>query len=233
MSEIIDNLNELKDDIEKYAKKAGNRPEDITLVAVTKTHGMDKINEALSTGIKNIGENKVQEIEEKFDHIPEDVNIHMIGNLQTNKVRKLIGKVSLIQSLDRLSLLEEMERLGKSRDVVFDTLIQIDVSKEESKTGVPIEKLDEFLEAVEKTEHVKVHGFMTMAPFCENPEDIRWVFRDAKEIFDKYSKIMYNNIRLKYLSMGMTNDYKIALEEGANMIRVGSKIFGKRNYNRY
>lgn len=231
MSEITKKLEELEEDIVEYAKKAGNSREDITLVVVTKTHGMDMINEALDYGIKNIGENKVKEIENKYEFIPNDVNIHMIGNLQTNKVKKLVGKVSLIQSLDRLSLLKEMEKVGESDDYVFNCLIQLDISKEQSKTGISVEDLDKFIEEIEKCKHVKVQGFMTMAPFREDPEEIRWVFKEAKELFEKYSKIMYNNIKLKYLSMGMTNDYKVALEEGANMIRVGSKIFGKREYN--
>lgn len=227
---IRDNYKKILDEIEIHADIYGNKAEDISLVAVSKRFDMDKIDEALEAGAKILGENKVKEIEEKYPHIDKRAELHMIGNLQTNKVKKLIGKVDLIQSLDRISLLNELEKQGEKNNYTFDVLIQLNISREESKTGILEEDLDDFINLVEKSKNIKVWGFMTMAPFAEDPEEIRWVFKKTRKLFDKYSKIMYNNINMKYLSMGMSNDYKIALEEGANMIRVGSAIFGERKY---
>ncbi len=173
--------------------------------------------EAIEDGITDIGENKVQEIERKYNDLGPIVNYHMIGSLQSNKVKDVIDKVCLIHSLDRKSLLKEINKRGRQEDKVINCLIQMNISKEETKSGVYEEDLEEFLKLVENYEYVRVQGLMTMAPHADNPEDIRWVFTKMKK---------------KYLSMGMSNDYNIAIEEGSNMVRVGTKIFGKRDYSK-
>lgn len=221
------NIEEILLDIEKY----GDKDQNPTLIAVTKTVDTDRIREALDFGIKNIGENKPQELNRKYDELGSDINYHMIGHLQTNKVKDLIGKTYLIHSLDRVKLLKEIEKRAEKENTVMDCLIQINVAKEEQKSGLYVEDLDHFIEEIEKCNFVKVKGLMNIATNYDNPEDVRDEFKKMREIFDKLSKEDYKNIEMKFLSMGMSHDYKIALEEGANMIRVGSKIFGKRNYN--
>ncbi|MDY6065124.1 MAG: YggS family pyridoxal phosphate-dependent enzyme [Finegoldia sp.] len=224
---IKDNLEEVLLDMEKYA----NKDENPILIAVTKTVDTDRIREALDFGIKNIGENKPQELKRKYEELGPDINYHMIGHLQTNKVKDLIGKTTLIHSLDRINLLEEIEKRAEKENTVMDCLIQINIAKEEQKSGLYLEDLDSFIQEVEKCKFVKVKGLMNIATNYDDPEKVRPEFKKMREIFDKLAKENYNNIEMKFLSMGMSHDYKIALEEGSNMIRVGSKIFGKRNYN--
>lgn len=224
---IKENLETIHEDIEIHARKGGFDPADVQLITVTKTVPPERMREALEAGENQFGENRVQELLKKYPLFPE-VDFHLIGSLQTNKVRQLPEKLKLIHSLDRPSLLKELERIGKRDDRTFHCLVQMNISKEESKSGLYEDELDDFLQRVEKCERVRVEGLMTMAPYVEDPEEVRPIFRKMRELFEKHAKIRYNRVEMKYLSMGMTNDYKIALEEGANMLRIGSFIFGKR-----
>ncbi len=213
----------VKDRIGYIKSKIEN--EDTIILAVTKFVDYDLIDESIEAGIYHIGENRVDKLLERHEHYGDSLKYHMIGNLQTNKVKYLVGNVDLIHSLDRLSLLKEMERVGKNRNFVFNTLIQLNISKEASKKGIYLEDLDDFIAEVEKCKYVKVKGFMTMAPFTENEQLIEEVFASAKNIFEKHREIMYNNIKMQYLSMGMSNDFEIAIENKANILRIGSYIY--------
>lgn len=161
-----------------------------------------------------------------------DYDMHMIGSLQTNKVRHLIDKVKMIHSLDRISLAKEINKRAARIDRVMDVLIQVNISGEETKSGFAADEVLGFLKEIEDYENIRIKGLMTMAPHAENPEDIRYVFRDLKKLFEDLKKEDIKNVDMQYLSMGMTNDYHIALEEGSNMIRVGTAIFGERDYSK-
>ncbi|WP_425446000.1 YggS family pyridoxal phosphate-dependent enzyme [Dethiothermospora halolimnae] len=224
------NLQKIKENISNAAKKVGRSPEDITLVAVTKTVDTDIINEALKLDIEHIGENKVQEIQRKYDQIEKDVKWHMIGHLQSNKVKYIIDKVDLVHSLDRKSLAKELNKRAKKNNKIVNALIQVNVAEEESKYGLKLEETIPFIESILDYDNIKIKGLMTMAPYAEDPEDIRYVFRDLKKLSENIKNKNYENVDMNYLSMGMTNDYEIAVEEGANIVRVGTGIFGKRNY---
>ena len=219
----------IEKNIEKSLQKSGRIDDKVHLIAVTKTVGIDRIKEALELGLKDIGENRAQELVKKYDIIGNKTNYHMIGHLQTNKVRNIIDKVSLVHSLDRLSLAKELNKRAKKQDLVMDVLIQVNVAEEESKYGLNVDEVIPFLEKILEYNNIKVKGLMTIAPFAEDPEEIRWVFRDLRRLSEVISSKGYENVEMKFLSMGMTNDYEVAIEEGSNMIRVGTGLFGKRN----
>lgn len=227
---IKENLEEVIERAEKALKCQGKTVDDIVLIGVTKTIDIDRINEAISLGIKDIGENKVQEIQDKYDSIVGSPRLHMIGHLQTNKVKYIIDKVDLIHSLDRESLAKEIQKRAEQHGLIKDVLIQVNVAEEDSKFGLKVEAVEEFAESLIEYPNLRVKGLMTIAPFEEDPEKTRYVFATMKTIFEKVKSKGYINFDMEHLSMGMTNDYEIALEEGANMIRVGTGIFGKRNY---
>ena len=192
------------------------------LIAVSKTRSIDDINEAYNHGQKKFGENRVQEIVDKFNKLPKDIEWHMIGHLQKNKVKYISEFISLIHSLDRLSLANEIDKNGKKHDKSIDCLIQIKISKEETKFGLNIDELDSFYDEVKKLNNINIVGLMGMATFTDDKVKIRGEFQNLKDIFDRYED-------LQILSMGMSGDYHIAIEEGSNMVRVGSLIFGERN----
>ncbi len=162
--------------------------------------------------------------------IKKDVDYHMIGHLQRNKVKYIIDKVKLVHSLDRISLAKELDRLSKRNDLIIDTLVQVNVSEEESKFGLKVNQVMEFLEEILKFENIRVRGLMTMAPYTDDKKVLRNVFRTMYKLKEDIVKRDYEGISMDYLSMGMTNDYKIAIEEGSNMVRIGTGIFGERNY---
>lgn len=229
---IKENLDSINLKIEDIVSKQGRKLEDITLIAVSKTIEIDRINEAISLGATELGENKVQEIESKFGNLIGSPNIHMIGHLQTNKVKYIIDKVKLIHSLDRMSLAEEIEKRAKNKNLTIDTLVQVNVAEEESKFGMKLEEVKDFLKELEKFENLRVKGLMTIAPFDEDKEKVRYVFKELKNLFEDIKSQEFKNVEMKYLSMGMTNDYEVALEEGSNMVRIGTGIFGKRDYSK-
>lgn len=228
---IAENLDKIRDNIDLIKKEKG-LDYSITLIAVSKTVDEEKVMEAYEHGQRDFGENKVQELTKKESSLNnlEDINFHMIGYLQSNKVKYLVNTAKLIHSLDRKSLIKEMEKRGRNDDFIFNCLIQVNLAKEESKSGIYIEDLDELLTSIENSEYIKVKGLMMIAPFYEDAEDVRPLFREMKELFDELKSRDFKNIEMKYLSMGMSHDYKVAVEEGSNMVRIGTDIFGKRVY---
>ena len=228
---IRDNLKVIEENINEALIKSGREGDTVEIIAVTKTVDVDRIKEAIDLGLNNIGENRVQELIKKYDILGKGPDYHMIGHLQSNKVKYIIDKVKLIHSLDRVSLAKELDKRAKCHNICVNALIQVNVAEEETKFGLKVEEVIPFIETiVSKFENIRIKGLMTIAPFAENPEDIRWVFRTLRQLRDKIAKENFLNVDMDILSMGMTNDYKIAIEEGANMIRIGTALFGKRNY---
>jgi pyridoxal phosphate enzyme (YggS family) len=228
---IKENVDIILKRIEESAKKSGRDFRDITVIAVSKTVDAQRAKEAVESGIINLGENRVQELVKKYEEL-KDTNVkwHMIGHLQRNKVKYIIDKVEMIHSVESLSLAEEINKRAAQKNLLCKVLIELNIGGEESKFGISEDSIYEFLKSMEDFENIKVMGLMTVAPFSENPEDVRWVFRKMKNIFDEISGMNYKNTQMKYLSMGMTNDFEIAIEEGANIIRIGTAIFGAREY---
>ncbi len=226
---IAERIAEIRERMDKAASRFGHRPEDITLVGVTKTVEEEAVREGIQAGLTDIGENRVQEILRKKDAF-DGARIHMIGRLQSNKVRNLTQGIHLIQSVDRESLLREMERIGAREVMEFQCLFQVNIAGEDQKGGMGEEEVRPLLEKVEDLAHVRVRGLMMVAPFAENVEEIRWTFRKMRKLYDDLKQVGYNRTEMKVLSMGMTHDFEVALEEGANMVRIGSAIFGERNY---
>lgn len=218
---IKDNIKEIENDLKDF---------DAMLLAVTKMHGIEKIKQAYDYGLRDFGENKVQELLEKKKLLNDDINWHLIGHLQSNKVNKIVGEVKLIHSIDSLKILKKVNKRASELKIVQDCLIQINISKEDSKSGIYEEDVEEFINEAKDLDSIHIKGLMTIAENTDDELKIRNSFKNLKKIFDKLSILSYNNIDMVYLSMGMTNDYKLALEEGSNIIRIGSKIFGKRMY---
>src|SRR5699024_6999342 len=216
--------------IQKTLERCGRSSEKINLIGVTKTIDVETVKDSIDYGIKNIGENRVQELEKKIDEIGTKVNYHMIGHLQTNKVRKIIDKVSLVHSLERMSLAKELNKRTKMNDLVIDTLLQVNISEEESKFGLRVSEVVPFIERILEFEHINIRGLMTIAPHTDDESVVRGVFRELYNLKEEIEKRKYKDNKKNYLSMGMTNDYKIAIEEGSNMLRIGTGIYGKRNY---
>ena len=219
MSAIRENLESIKFNIKESANNAKRSSEDITLIAVTKTVDVDKILEAIEYGVTDVGENKPQELARKYD---------IIGD----KVKYIIDKVHMIHSLDRESLCEEIQKRAEKIDRIIDCLVQVNISKEDSKHGLYEEDVIDFITNISnKYTNIRIKGLMTMAPFTENEDEVREVFRSLKNLSLDIDKLNIPNVSMKYLSMGMSNDYKIAVEEGSTIVRVGTSIFGERNYN--
>lgn len=227
---IKENIDQIIARKEQITVEAGRKAGEVLLVAVTKTRTADEINEAINAGITDIGENKVQEILDKYDQV-KPVRWHMIGHLQTNKVKYIIDKVSLIHSVDSIKLAEEIDRRARQHGINMDILIQVNAAREESKFGITTEETESLLnEILENCPNVRIRGLMCIAPFEEDPEDTRAVFRKVKTLYDKYSAIAHERLDFKYLSMGMSHDFEAAIFEGSNIIRIGTAIFGERFY---
>lgn len=229
MSAISENLNEIRNKIEVAAKKSNRDISDIHLIAVTKTYSPDMINEAIDNGITDIGENKVQEILDKYDSV-KPVRWHLIGHLQTNKVKYIVDKVHMIHSVDSIKLMDEIERQAQKHNVVMNILIQVNISGEESKFGISPDQLHDMLIHAGELKYVKVCGLMTILPKIDTDVSLRLHFVNIKHIFLDTLNKTYDNVDMKYMSMGMSGDYEIAIEEGSNMVRIGRAIFGERNY---
>ena len=227
--ENIDAVNRIKGEA---AVKSGRKAEDVLLCAVTKTRTADEINEAIDAGITDIGENKVQEIMDKFDSV-KPVRWHLIGHLQTNKVKYIIDKVSMIHSVDSLHLAQEIDKRAAQHGITMDILIQVNSAQEESKFGISTDETEGMIrDILDKCPNIRIRGLMCIAPFAENPEDVRVYFAQVKKLYDEYSSIAHKNLDFKYLSMGMSHDYEVAILEGSNLIRVGTAIFGERDYSK-
>jgi len=227
IKENIDAVNKLKDEL---AVKSGRSAGDVMLCAVTKTRTAEEINKAIEAGITDIGENKVQEIMDKFDNVMQ-VRWHLIGHLQTNKVKYIIDKVSMIHSVDSLKLAEEISKRAGQHNLTMDILIQVNSAEEESKFGIKTGETEQMIiDILQNCPNVKIKGMMCIAPFEDNPEDVRMYFAEVKQLYDRYAKIEHARLDFKYLSMGMSHDFGVAIEEGSNLIRVGTAIFGERDY---
>ncbi len=230
MEDIRANLEAVHGRISQAASKAGRAEEDVLLVAVSKTRTPEEINTAIDAGVTDIGENKVQEIMDKYEAV-KPVKWHMIGHLQTNKVKYIIDKVCLIHSVDSLKLAKEINKRAASHGIVMDILVQINPADEESKFGVSLSDTKELImEILENCENIRIRGLMSVAPAVEDPEDVRGYFEEVKAQYDEFSKIEHERIDFKYLSMGMSHDFEVAIEAGSNLVRVGSAIFGARDY---
>lgn len=220
----------IRQNIEKAANKVGRAPEEIKLIAVSKTYPVEAIKEAMGYGCKEFGENKVQELMTKCEVIGDEVNWHFIGHLQTNKVKYVIGHVALIHSVDSMRLIDEIQKQSAKKDCITAILLEVNVAQEASKYGFGIEEVPEVARYISKLSHVRLKGLMTVAPYVEKPEENRQIFSNLRQLSVDIQKQNMNNIDMAILSMGMSNDYEIAIEEGATMVRVGTAIFGERNY---
>lgn len=229
MADLKERLENVRKKIRECAESSGRMAEDITLVAVTKTYEPDVINEAIALGVTDIGENKVQEILRKYDAV-KPVRWHLIGHLQSNKVKYIIDKVVMIHSVDSLHLMDEIERQAKKQGVIMDILIQVNISGEESKFGIKSDEIYEFLDYAENLKHIRVRGLMTILPKSDNVVKNKLHFVNINQLYLDISQKKYDNISMDYLSMGMSGDFEEAIEEGSNMVRIGSAIFGERKY---
>ena len=230
---ITQNIAEIRGRIAEAAERSGRSPEDILLIAVTKLHEPDEIEEAIATGITDIAENKVQEIQKKYDQIVSPVKWHLIGHLQTNKVKYIIDKVVMIHSVDSLKLAEEIDKRAAAAGKTMDVLLQVNAAHEESKFGLdPKDVPQVMLDILNACPNVRIRGLMHMAPWSEDPEEIRPYFKEVKDLFDTLSQVKHPNADFKFLSMGMSHDFETAIEEGANIVRIGTSIFGERDYTK-
>jgi pyridoxal phosphate enzyme (YggS family) len=216
---------------EAYNKIKDEVPKDVTLVCVSKTRKIHEIKEAYECGARDFGENKVQELIEKYDSFSKDIRWHFIGHLQTNKVKYIVGKVHLIHSLDSIRLLQEVEKRYAAKGEIANLLIQVNIGRESTKTGIDVEEIDSLIKVSQECSHIKIKGLMATIPIGDE-EDCRKYFMQMKTMFDNLKNSEYNNVSMEFLSLGMSGDYQIALDAGSNMIRLGSNIFGKRDYKK-
>ena len=221
----------VEQNIQTACKKAGRNRDEITLIAVSKTKPLPMLQEVYDLNVRHFGENKVQELCDKYEQLPKDIAWHMIGHLQTNKVKYLIGKTTLIHSVDSLKLALEIEKQATKSDVIMDILVEVNIANEETKFGISETETLSLIKEIAKLPHVRIKGLMTIAPYVENPEENRCFFRQIKELAVDIDNQNIDNVSMSILSMGMTGDYMVAIEEGATIVRVGTGIFGERIYN--
>ncbi|WP_376770088.1 YggS family pyridoxal phosphate-dependent enzyme [Clostridium bowmanii] len=214
---------------EVYSEMKKEIPKDVTLVCVSKTREINEIKEAYAAGARDFGENKVQELMDKYDNVGPGVRWHFIGHLQRNKVKYLVGKVHLIHSLDSIRLLKEIEKQYAAQDEIASLLIQVNIGNEDSKTGVAVDEVNALIKACEECQYIRIKGLMATIPIGDSQHCSKY-FAEMKSIFDNLKKNKYKNVSMEFLSLGMSGDFEIALAEGANMIRLGARIFGKRDY---
>ena len=232
MADIKENLANVRKNIEDACKKVGRDVSEVTLITVSKTKPLSDLRIAYEEGSRDFGENKVQELVSKIDEMPSDVKWHLIGHLQRNKVKYIAGKVAMIHSVDSYRLAKEINVQAKKNSCVIPILIEINIAGEDTKFGIKPEEAEELIREISELENVKVSGLMTIAPNVANPEENRAYFKAMKDLFVDISSKNIDNVEMKVLSMGMTNDYTVAVEEGATMIRVGTGIFGARDYSK-
>ena len=229
---VTENLKIVEEKIAKACERAKRDRSEVTLIAVSKTKPEVMIEEAYAAGQRDFGENKVQEICRKKELLPEDIRWHMIGHLQRNKVHQVVNKACLIHSVDSLRLAETISHEAEKKEIEVPVLVEVNVAQEESKFGVTTEETISLVEEIAKLPHIQVRGLMTIAPFVEDPEENRGIFRKLKQLSVDIAAKNINNVNMSVLSMGMTNDYEVAIEEGATMVRVGTGIFGERDYTK-
>lgn len=233
LADVEYNYKKIEENITRAAEEAGRKREDITFLAATKTVSAPVINYAISLGLKYIGENKVQELLQKYDEYDLDkASLQFIGHLQTNKVKQIIDKVDLIQSVDSLKLAKEISKQAASKGMSKNILVEVNIGREENKSGVMPEQLEELLYQIAEIDNISVKGLMTIPPICENKQKIRKIFHNMHNIFIDISDKKIDNISMEVLSMGMSSDYCEAISEGATMVRIGSSLFGERIYTK-
>ncbi len=228
---LCENLKKVEDNVDAACREAGRSRDEVTLIAVSKTKPVEMLSTIYNQGIRDFGENKVQEMCDKMEQLPSDIRWHMIGHLQTNKVKYIVGHTTLIHSVDSLHLAKEIEKQAEKKDVTVDILVEVNIAEEESKFGIHKEETYELVRQIAALPHVHICGLMTIAPYVENPEDNRMYFRGIRQLSVDIAEKNIDNVDMDVLSMGMTGDYMVAIEEGATMVRVGTGIFGERNYN--
>jgi len=228
MVNLKQNIQQIKTRIKAAAERSGRNWEDIHLIAVTKNFSAEVVQETVENGIVLLGENRVQEAKSKIELIKGNVKWHLIGHLQRNKVKTAISIFSMIQSLDSFHLAEEIQKRAEQAEQVIDVLVQVNIGRERTKYGIDPDDTESFIEKIALLPNLKIRGLMAIAPFKENPEDARMYFRHLYNIFENIKQKSIRNVNMEYLSMGMSNDFEVAIEEGANMVRIGTGIFGTR-----
>ena len=231
MSMVVENLAEVEKHICEACARAGRSRDEVTLIAVSKTKPVSMIEELLPGGTRDVGENKVQELVDKYEVLPKDIHWHLIGHLQRNKVKYVVDKACLIHSVDSMRLAETISEEGVKKGVTVPVLIEVNVAGEESKFGVTLEETEGLVREIAKLPSIQIKGLMTIAPYVEDPEENRVHFSRLKQLSVDIKNKNIDNVSMDVLSMGMTGDYQVAIEEGATMVRVGTGIFGERNYN--
>ena len=230
MSMLLDNLNDVEKRIQAACDRSGRKREEVLLVAVSKTKPVEMIEEIMTAGIVDFGENKPQELRDKYEVLPKNLRFHMIGHLQTNKIKYVIDRAVLIHSIDSLRLAEAVNAEAKKHDRIMPVLVEVNVAQEESKSGFLVEETEEAIREIAKLSNIRVEGLMKLAPFDENAEENRQYFVKLRKLSVDIAAKNIDNVTMHHLSMGMTGDYEVAIEEGATMVRVGTGIFGERNY---
>lgn len=231
---LKENLAQVEQKIQAACERAGRSREEVTLIAVSKTKPVDMLMEVYDAGIRHFGENKVQELCDKIEKMPADIKWHMIGHLQRNKVKYIVGnQVELIHSVDSYRLAEEINIQAKKKNVIVPILVEVNIAEEESKFGILAEDAIELVKQIAALENIHIEGLMTIAPYVQNAEDNRSYFRQIKQLSVDIRNKNIDNVSMKILSMGMTGDYEVAIEEGATMVRVGTGIFGERDYTKH
>lgn len=231
MSMVVENLAEVEKHICEACARAGRSRDEVTLIAVSKTKPVSMIEELLPGGTRDFGENKVQELVDKYEVLPKDIHWHLIGHLQRNKVKYVVDKACLIHSVDSMRLAKTISEEGVKKGVTVPVLIEVNVAGEESKFGVTLEETEGLVREIAKLPSIQIKGLMTIAPYVEDPEENRVHFSRLKQLSVDIKNKNIDNVSMDVLSMGMTGDYQVAIEEGATMVRVGTGIFGERNYN--
>ncbi len=229
-SDIKNNLDDIMRRVKTAAEKSGRSAGDVRVVAVTKTVEVERIKDVFDYGLLDMGENRVQELLEKYGRLDPSCRWHLIGHLQTNKVKYIIDKVEMIHSVDSIELAKEIDSRAAKHGRVMDILLQVNVSGEETKFGVSPEQVYELVDIISHMKNISLRGLMTIAPFSQNAQDIRPVFKKLYDIYIDIKRKSIDNVNMDYLSMGMSNDFEVAIEEGANIVRIGTGIFGKRDY---
>lgn len=227
---LTENYRDVNEKVKASCVRASRKPEDVTLIAVSKTKPAEDIATLYDYGVRDFGENKVQELTEKYELLPKDIRWHLIGHLQTNKVKYIVDKVYLIHSVDSVKLAEQIEKEAEKKGVTVNILIQVNVANEDTKFGLDTEETMKNIEAIAKLPHIRIKGLMTIAPFVENGEENRKYFNELKQLSVDIQKKNIDNVCMDMLSMGMSGDFETAIEEGATLVRVGTSIFGARDY---
>ena len=230
MSMLLDNLKDVEERIQAACDRSGRKREDVLLAAVSKTKPVEMIEEVMTAGIVDFGENKPQELRDKYEVLPKNLRFHMIGHLQTNKIKYVIDRVVLIHSIDSIHLAEAVNAEAKKHNRIMPVLVEVNVAQEESKSGFLVEKAENAIREIAKLSNIRVEGLMTIAPFVENADENRQYFVKLRKLSVDIAAKNIDNVTMHHLSMGMTGDYEVAIEEGATMVRVGTGIFGERNY---